>query len=97
MLSPTCINEKNNICVYIEGKKTGHPTWQAMGTPKSSSLPEFQWREFHLHTIGFELPGRRRVYTSEWPSPCTQPLLTYCQKHAKAVSTTSSWENIKVV
>jgi hypothetical protein len=36
---------KNNICVYIEGKKQHTPTWQAMGTPKSSSLPEF-----HLHT-----------------------------------------------
>jgi hypothetical protein len=36
---------KNNICVYIEGKKTAHPTWQAIGTPKSSSLPGF-----NLHT-----------------------------------------------
>jgi hypothetical protein len=31
-----------------------------------------------------------RVYTSEWPSPCTQPLPTYCLKHAKKVGTTSS-------
>jgi len=34
------------------------------------------------------------VYTSEWPSPCTQPLPTYCLKHAKKVSTTSSYVRI---
>jgi hypothetical protein len=38
----------------------------------------------------FVVPRPRRVYTSEWPSPCTQPLPTYCQKHAKIVSTSST-------
>jgi hypothetical protein len=50
MVSPTSINEK----ITYWRQKTAHPSWQAMGTPKSSSLPEFQWREFHLLTNGFE-------------------------------------------
>jgi hypothetical protein len=28
------------------------PTWQTVGTPKSSSLAKV-WQEFHLHTTGF--------------------------------------------
>jgi hypothetical protein len=32
------------MCIYW-WQKTAHPTWQAIGTPKSSSLPGF-----HLHT-----------------------------------------------
>jgi len=32
------------MCIYWR-QKTAHPTWQVIGTPKSSSLPEF-----HLHT-----------------------------------------------
>jgi hypothetical protein len=32
------------MCIYWR-QKTAHPTWQAIGTIKSSSLPEF-----HLHT-----------------------------------------------
>jgi hypothetical protein len=106
ILSPTSINEKITYVYILKAKTQYTQPDKPIGTPKSSSLPElqgweFQWREFHLPTIGFEqriffvIPGPRRVYTSEWPSPCTQPLLTYCQKRAKAVRTTSSWENIK--
>jgi len=73
------------MCIYWR-QKTAHPTWQAIGTPKSNSLPEF-----HLHATALGLNrgpfcGPRDpegVYTSEWPSPCTQPLPTYCLKHAK--------------
>jgi hypothetical protein len=59
MLSPTSINEKITH-VYILKAKTQHTQPdKPIGTPKSSSLPElqwceFQWREFHLPTIGFE-------------------------------------------
>jgi len=66
------------MCIYWR-QETTHPTWQAIGTPKSSSLPGS-----HLHTTSrFEhrtflwSRGPEGVYTSEWPSRCTQPLPTY--------------------
>jgi hypothetical protein len=47
------------MCIYWR-QKTAHPTWQAIGTPKSSSLPEF-----HLHTRSrFE---HRTFLWSQWP------------------------------
>jgi hypothetical protein len=46
-------------CIYWR-QKTAHPTWQAIGTPKWSSLPEF-----HLHTTSrFE---RRTFLWSQGP------------------------------
>ncbi len=101
MLSPTSINEKITY-VYILKAKNSTPNLTSHQHPQVKLIarvsvagvsPAHHW----VWTQDlFVVPGPRRVYTSEWPKPCTQPLPTYCQKHAKAVSTTSSWENIKV-
>ncbi len=63
--SSTCKNKLPSREHHFEGKApplfilsflwsiTSDSTWQAIGTPKSSSLAA-GWQEFHLHTTGFE-------------------------------------------
>jgi hypothetical protein len=83
---------KNNICVCIEGKKQHTQPDKPSAPPSQAHCQGFTCTpRLGLNTGPFS--GHRdpeRLYTSEWPSPCTQPVPTYCLKHAKKVSTTSS-------
>jgi hypothetical protein len=88
-----CIMHGVHTSVYILKAKKQHTQ------PDKPSAPPSQ-----AHCKGFTCTPRlglntgpfcgprdpEGVYTSEWPSPCTQPLPTYCLKHANKVSTTSS-------
>jgi hypothetical protein len=79
MLSWTSINEKITY-VYILMAKTSTPNLTSHGHPQVKLIarvsvagvsPALHWV---LTTQDlFVVPGPRRVYTSEWPPPCTQP------------------------
>ncbi len=83
---------KSNICVYIEGKKQHTQPEKPSAPPSQARCQGFTCTpRLGLNTGPFCGPrDPEGVYTSEWPSPCTQPLSTYCLKHAKKVGTTSS-------
>jgi hypothetical protein len=83
---------KHNICVYIEGKKQHNQPDKPSAPPSQAHCPSFTCTpRLGLNTGPFCGPrDPERVYTSEWPSPCTQPLPTYCLKQAIKVITTSS-------
>jgi hypothetical protein len=82
----------HNICVYIEGKKQHTQPDKPSAPPSQAHCQSFTCTpRLGLNTGPFCAPrDPEGVCTSEWPSPCTQPLPTYCLKHAKKVSTTSS-------
>lgn len=92
LLSPTSINE-NITYVYILKAKKNTPNLTRHRHPQVKLIAKVS----PAHHVSvwtqdlFVVPRTQKgVSTSEWPSPCTQPLPTYCLKHAKKVSTTSS-------
>jgi hypothetical protein len=88
-LSPTSINEKISY-VYILKAKNSTPNLTSHRHPSQAHCQGFTCTPRLDLNTGPCCGPRDPEGTSEWLSPCTQPLPTYCQKHAKKVGRTSS-------